>query len=90
MKRAPQTVDAISADRDISRRCLHKLQGICGHRLTLPSSCIVSGEISRVGGGSIAVGAIADVWRGTYLTKKVSVKCLKIPPDDQTLKKVRV
>ena len=91
VKRAPQTAGIISADRDMSQKCLHKLQAICGHRSTLPSSCIISGQITRVGGSPIAVGPIADVWEGTYRTKKVSIRCLKIPPNgDQTIKKVRV
>ena len=87
----PQTLSVVSANHDISRRCLYKLQDICGHHEILPSSCIVSGQITRVGGSPIAVGPIADVWEGTYRTEKVSIRCLKIPPnDDQTLKKVRV
>ena len=67
------------------------LRDICGYRATLPSSCVVFDEIARVGRGPIAVGAIADVWEGTYRSKKVTIKCLKIPPnDDKTLKNVRV
>ena len=90
-ERTPQTLNAIPANRDISRKCLHKLQEICGHRSTLPSSYIVPGQIVIVGSGPIATDAIADVWEGIYLSKRVSIKCLKIPPDDgQTLKKVRV
>ena len=90
-KRALQALSVISANRDISRRCLHKLQEICSHRSTLPSSYIVSGEIARVGGGPIALGTITNVWEGTYYSKKVTIKCLKVPPDDDpTLKKVRV
>ena len=39
----------------------------------------------------IALGAIADVWEGTYRSKKVSVKCLRIHTKNyQTLKKVRI
>ena len=90
-KRVLQTLSTISANHNISRKCLHKLQQICGHRTTLPSSYVISDGIARVGSGPIAVGAIADVWEGTYRTKKVSISHLKIPPDnDQTLKKVRV
>ena len=89
MKRVPQTVGAISTNRDLSRKCLHKLQAICGHRSTLPSSSIVSSQIAKVGRGPIAVGPIADVWQANYLTGKVSIRCLKVPLDgDQAFKKV--
>ena len=88
---ALQAIDAIPANPNISRGCLYKLQEICGHRSTLPSSYVVSDGIVRTGRGPVAVGAIADVWEGTYRRNKVSIKCFKIPPgDDQTLKKVRV
>ena len=90
MKHTPQAVSVISAKHDISRRYLHSLQVICSHHSILPSSYFLSGEAVRVGDGPIAVGAIADVWEGTYLTKKVSVKCLKIPLGNSQTSKVRV
>ena len=91
MKQTPQALSAISANHDISQKCLRKLQAICGHHTTLPSSYVVSDGLTRVGDGPITVGAIIDAWEGTYCSKKVSIKCLKIPPnDDQTLKKVRI
>ena len=90
MKQTPQTLSVISAKRDISRQCLHKLQEICDHRSILPSSYIVPGQVVRVGRGPIAVNATADIWEGTYRSKKVSIKCVKIPPNgDHTTKKVR-
>jgi len=85
----PQSLSVISAS-DLSRQCLQKLQAICSYRAVLPSSYIASGQIARVGGGPIAPGTIADVWEGTYHGKKVSIKRLRAPlNDDQTLKKVR-
>ena len=91
MKWTPQALNAISVNDDISRQCLHRLQAICGHHATLPLSYIVSGEVTRVGDGPIALGAIADTWEGTYRGKKVSIKSLKVLlNDDQTLKEVRV
>ena len=91
MKQTPQALSVISAKHDISRQCQHKLQEICAHCSTLPSSHIVSGQIVRVGRGPIAVNATADVWEGTYRGKKVSIKSLKIPSNgDQTIKEVRI
>jgi len=88
-KRIVQTLGTISADDDLSRKCLHRLQAICAHHATLPSSYIISRGIARVGRGQIALGEIADVWEGTYRGKRVSIKSLKIPPSgDQTIKKV--
>lgn len=60
--------------------------------MTLPSSCIVSSQIARVGHGPIAIGAIVDVWEGTtHLGKKLSIRCLKVLlDDDQAVKKVCV
>ena len=88
-KRIVQALSTISADDDLSRQCLHRLQAICAHRATLPSSYIISRGITRVGRGPIALGGIADVWEGTYRGERVSIKSLKIPPSgDQTIKKV--
>ena len=90
MKRILQTLSAISADDDLSRKCLHKLQAICGHHTILPSSHIASGQITRVGDGPIARGVIADVWEGTYHGRRVLIRCLKAPlNNDRILKKVR-
>ena len=51
---------------------------------------IISGQLARVGDSPIARGAITDVWEGTYRNKKVSIRCLRTPlNEDQTLKKVR-
>jgi len=89
-KRILQTLSAISADNNLSRQCLHKLQAICGHHAILPSSYIASGQIVRVGDGPIACGVTADAWEGTYHRKRVSIRCLRAPPNDgRSLKKVR-
>ena len=89
-KRIPQTLNIISTDDDLPRQCLYKLQAICSHNAILPSSYIASGQIARVGDGPVALGAITDVWEGTYRDEKVSIRCLRAPLDhDKTLKKVR-
>ena len=86
-KRALQTLSAISADDDVSQQCLHKLQVICAHRATLPSSYIISDDLVRVVGRPIALGEISDVWEGTYRRRRVHIKTLKAPLNgDQTLK----
>ena len=89
-KQIPQTLSAISADGNLSRQCLQKLQAICGHYAILPSSHIASGQIARVGDDPIACGVTANVWEGTYRGKKVSIRCLRAPLNDgRSLKKVR-
>ena len=65
--RTLQALSAISANDDLSRQCLDKLQAICSRRAILPSSYIASGQIDRVGNAPISLGAIADVWEGTYV-----------------------
>ena len=90
-KRTPQALSALPTTDGVARECLHKLQAICGRHGTLPPSCIISGEIIRVGNAPIAFGDIADLWKGAHGGKKVSVGCLKVRmDDDQTLQKVRV
>ena len=90
-KQTQQALGTIPTADDVARECIRKLQAICGHHAILPSSYIVSGEIARVGDGPIALGAIADIWEGTYRHKRVSIKSLRIPlNDDQNSKKVRV
>lgn len=90
-KRTPQALSVIPTTDDVARECIRKLQAICSRHGTLPSSYIVSGQISRVGDGPIALGTIADVWEGTHRSKKVSIKCLRSPlTDSKILKKVRI
>ena len=90
MKRALQALSIISAD-NVSQQCLHKLQAICTHHTTLPSSYIIFRGVVRVGRGPIVVGRIADVWEGTYRGKRVFIKSLKVLLNSyQTLKKVYI
>ena len=90
VRRVLQSLSAVSVNGDISRHCLHKLQAICGHHVTLPSSYIIPSEIPRIGDDPIIPGSIVDAWEGTYHGKKVSVKCLSVLlKDDQTIKRVR-
>ena len=87
IKWIPQTLSAIPITDDVARECLNKLQAICGHHATLPSSYIVSGQITRMGDSPVKFSTIADVWAGTYHNKKVSIKCLRIhTKDHHTLK----
>lgn len=92
IKQTLQALTAIPATDDVSRRCLPKLQAICGDNMTLPSSYTISGDdLARAGDHPIAFGGFADVWEGTYGAKKVCVKVLKISThDDQALSKVRI
>ena len=86
-----QALGTIHTTDDVTRKCLRKLQAICGHNVTLPSSYIVSGEIARVGDDPIAFGVITDLWEGIHRGNRVSIKPLRVPlNDDQVLRKVRV
>ena len=89
-KRALQTFSDISADDDAPRQCLRKLQAVCGRHATLPSSCTISADdLTRVGDHPTALGGITDVWEGTHRGKRVFIKALKAPlDDDQTIRKV--
>ena len=90
MKQTPQALSIIPTTADVARECVNKLRAICGHHAVLPSSCITSGEIARVGDGPIVSSAIADLWEGTHDGKKVAIKYWRVPlNDDQTLKKLR-
>ena len=90
-KQTLQALGAIPTTDDLARECINKLQAICGHHAILPSSYIASGQIARVGDGPVALGVIADVWEGTCRSKKVSIKCLRVPTENyQTIKKVRI
>jgi hypothetical protein len=89
-ERIPQVLSAIPTTDDVRRQCLQKLQTICGHHTAIPSSCVVSGQIARVGDGPITLGGIADVWEGTHHGKKVCIKYLRVSMKNyQTVKKVR-
>ena len=72
------------------RRCLRKLRAICGSHTTLPSSHIISGDLTRIGESAIAYGGFADVWQGDQGGKRVCIKALRISLNDTSgLKKVR-
>ena len=89
-ERIPQVLSAIPTTDDVQRQCLQKLQTICGHHTAIPSSCVVSDQIARVGDGPITLGGIADVWEGTCHGKKVFIKHLRVSVKNyQTIKKVR-
>ncbi|KAF9778328.1 kinase-like domain-containing protein, partial [Thelephora terrestris] len=66
----------LAAD-DISRRCLHKLQVICGHHSVLPSSYTLIGDLARVGDEPVASGGFSDVWEGILNGDKVCIKYLR-------------
>ena len=90
-KQTPQALGAIPTTDGVARECLNNLQTICGHHAILPSPYIASGQIDRVGDDPVALGVVADVWEGTYCSKKVLIKCLRIRTENyQTHKKVRI
>jgi len=90
-KRTLQALNDIPTTDDVSPKCLHKLQAICSHRMTLPSSYTVSGEITRIGDRPVALGGFADVWKGTHSGKQVCVKLLRVSlNNDRILTKVRI
>lgn len=73
-KPAPQALSAISANHKISRQCLRKLQSICDRNSTLPSSYILSDEITTVDDDPIALGDNTELLEGSCGGKRVSVK----------------
>jgi len=91
-ERILQALNVVPTTDDVFRQCLHKLQAICGHHMTLPSSHNVSGDLARVGGYPISVdGGTADVWEGTHGGKKVCIKCPRVCMEDlRTVTQVRI
>ncbi|KAF9785448.1 kinase-like domain-containing protein [Thelephora terrestris] len=61
-----QILDVTLNTDDAFQRCLHKLRTICGHRVILPSSYTISGDLSRVGNDPVSGGSFSDVWKGTH------------------------
>ena len=79
----PQALSVVPTTDDVFRQCLHKLQAICGHHMTLPSSHNISGDLVRVGGYPISIdGGTADVWEGTHGGGKVCIKCPRVCMED--------
>ena len=76
--RGLQALDTTPVTDDVSRRCLHKLQAICGKRRILPSSYNVSGNLSTDGDNPVASGGFSDVWQGVYDGRRVCIKRLRI------------
>ena len=77
-EQASQALTIIPATDDVSRLCLHKLQVICSHHGTLPSSYNIAGGLTKVSDYPVASGGFADVWEGTHNSIKVCIKCPKI------------
>lgn len=91
LKRSLQSLDKISTSDDVFRQCLRKLRAICGCHTTLPTSHIVSGDLTKVGEHPIAFGGFADVWEGNLGGSRVCVKVLRVTMnDDQSVTKVRI
>ena len=78
-----QAIDAIPTTDDLFRQCLHKLQALCGHHMTLPSSHNISSDLARVGDYPISTdGGTADVWEGTHGGRIVCIKCPRVCVED--------
>ena len=73
-----QALDVTPITDDVSRRCLHKLQAICGHHRILPHSYNVYGDLTTVNSYPVAHGGFSDVWEGTNDGKRVCIKLLKL------------
>ena len=76
MKQTLQLLDVTPITDDVSRRCLHKLQAICGRHNVLPSSYNVSGDLTRVGDDPVTSGGFADIWEGIHDGRNVCIKHL--------------
>ena len=74
-----QALDIIPTSDVVVTECLKKLQTICTHRGTLPSSCILSGELARGGHIPVAANANCELWKGTYHDKQVCIFSYKTP-----------
>ena len=92
MEKILQALCATPTTDDVFRQCLHKLQVVCGHRMTLPSSHYISGDLARVGDYPISVdGGTSDVWKGTHNGRNVCIKCPRVSEEDlQAVTQVRV
>ena len=77
-----QALDVIPTADDVSRRCLRKLQVICGDNMTLPSSYTISGDLTKLGDEPAASGGFADVWEGSHRGEKVCIKVLRTTSSD--------
>ena len=76
--RTPQVLDSVTITDDVSVRCLHKLQAICGHHEILPSSYNFSGDLTRVDSHPIYSGGFSDTWEGIHDGKMVCIERLMI------------
>lgn len=77
-KRSSQALGVPTISEVTRKTCLHKLQAICGYHRTLPSPCLVSGDLAQVGGHPATSGELSDVWEGTYHNSRVCIKHLRL------------
>jgi hypothetical protein len=73
-----QTLDDLDPTSSGSRRCLRELRHICGTRMILPTSYILSSSRLRVDRHPVASGGSGDVYEGTLDGSEVCVKRVRV------------
>ena len=64
-------------DLDLRRKSVRILRRVCGSRVILPRSCILSGSVSKEGDIAVASGGLADVWKGRHNENHVCIKAFR-------------
>ena len=57
---------------------MYVISKLCKTHIILPSSCVILGEIARVGDDPLFMGGFADVYRGQLGVQKVAMKVLRM------------
>ena len=68
-----QAFEARNMSLDLRRRSVRILRRVCGLRMILPRSCMISDGISKEGNTAFASGGFADVWKGRHNGNPVRV-----------------
>ena len=72
-----QAVETPNIDLDLRRKIVHVLRRVCGSRIILPRSCVLSDGISKEGDIEFASGGFAGVWVGRHNGNRVCIKAFR-------------
>jgi len=73
-----QALNSLDPTIPTFQKCLRELRNICGSKMILPTSYMVSSKLLDISSRPVTSGSSADVYEGTLKNSKVCVKRIRI------------
>jgi len=84
-----KALDTLDPASPTFQKRLRELRHICGDRMILPTSCMLSPSLLNVGRQPVAPGGPGDVYEGTLDGLRVRVKRIRVYSNDNSKKAVK-